>query len=55
MSKDLQAQIKDPEAMQKKQDDFGCETISVWTTGGQISGNITCGKNVGSSLSFTGK
>jgi hypothetical protein len=55
MSKEMQAAIKDPSAMQKKEDDFGCGTINLWIRGGQVSGNITCGKNVGSSLDFTGK
>ncbi len=54
MTKELQAQLKDPAAMQKKQDDFGCETISLWTKAGQVSGNINCGKNVGT-LDFTGR
>lgn len=53
--KEMEAMIKDPAAAQKKQDDFGCGTINLFISKNQISGNITCGKNVGSSLDFTGK
>jgi hypothetical protein len=55
MMKDMEAQIKDPALAQKKQDDFGCGTINVFITRGAVSGNVSCGKNVGSSLNFTGK
>jgi hypothetical protein len=55
MMKEMEAQIKDPAALQKKQDDFGCGTINVGIRAGKVSGSVTCGKNVGSSLSFTGK
>ncbi len=53
--KEMQEQMKDPAAMQRKQDDFGCGTIDLEIRNGQVSGNVTCGKNVGSSLEFTGK
>jgi hypothetical protein len=54
-TKETDAQMKDPAAFQKKQDDFGCGTLNLFISKGQISGNVNCGKNVGSSLSFTGK
>jgi hypothetical protein len=54
-SKETEAQVKDPAAAQKKQDDFGCGTISLSIRNGQASGNVNCGKNVGSSLGVTGK
>ena len=53
--KEMEAQIKDPAVAQKKQDDFGCGTINVWISKGQITGSVSCGRNVGSSLSLTGK
>ncbi|MCX6553092.1 MAG: hypothetical protein NTY02_19175, partial [Acidobacteria bacterium] len=55
MMKEMEAQIKDPTAAQKKQDDFGCGTINLSIRSGAITGNVNCGRNVGSSLSFTGK
>jgi hypothetical protein len=53
--KEVEAQIKDPASAQKKQDDFGCGTINVSITRGQITGSANCGRNVGSSLTLTGK
>lgn len=53
--KEMEAQIKDPAAAQKKQDDFGCGTISLSIHSGQVSGDVSCGKNVGSPLGLTGK
>ncbi|MEI6667074.1 MAG: hypothetical protein WCP29_02880 [Acidobacteriota bacterium] len=54
LGKELQEQNRDPAAAQKKQDDFGCQTISLWITKAKTSGNISCGKNVGT-LDFTVK
>lgn len=55
MIKEMEAGIKDPAALQKKHDDFGCETINLFVKGGAVTGNVSCGKNVGSSLNFTGR
>jgi hypothetical protein len=55
MMKEMQAQAAGPAAMQKKQDDFGCGTIFLNTKStGDVTGNASCGKNVGS-LQLTGK
>ena len=53
--KEMEAMVKDPAAMQKKQDDFGCGSIYLTIRSGQVTGNVNCGKNVGSSLKVTGK
>lgn len=53
--KEVEAQVKDPAAMVKKQDDFGCGTINLSIRRGRVTGNINCGKNVGSSLEVTGR
>ncbi len=56
MMKEMQAQIADPAAMQRKQDDFGCGSIFLYPkAGGITTGSISCGKNVGSSLEVTAK
>jgi hypothetical protein len=51
----MEAQIKDPAAAQKKQDEFGCDTINLTIRAGSVTGSVSCGKNVGSSLRLTGK
>jgi hypothetical protein len=48
VTKELEAQIKDPAAMQRKQDDFGCGSISLEADGANVKGGVSCGKNVGS-------
>lgn len=55
MMKEMEAQIKDPAAAQKKRDDFGCGTINLSIRSGKVSGDVSCGANVGSSLGLTGK
>jgi hypothetical protein len=54
-AKEMEAQIKDPAAAQKKQDEFGCDTINLTIRAGSVTGSVSCGKNVGSSLRLTGK
>ena len=53
LTKEMQAQVADPAAMQRKQDEFGCGTIFLEPKGGTVTGNVSCGKNVGS-LQLTG-
>jgi hypothetical protein len=48
MMKEVQAQMADPAAVQKKQDDFGCSSIYVSQGTAGLRGNVSCGKNVGS-------
>jgi hypothetical protein len=48
MMKEVQSQIADPAAMQKKQDDFGCSSIYLSPGATGLKGNVSCGKNVGS-------
>lgn len=48
MTKEVESQIADPAAQQKKQDDFGCRSIFLARNAtGEMTGNINCGKNVG--------
>jgi hypothetical protein len=51
--KEMEVQVADPASMQKKQDDFGCETISLTVDGARVTGSVSCGKNVGT-LQVTG-
>ena len=54
MLKEQQAAIADPAAMQRKEDEFGCRHMTLKTLAdGAATGNMTCGKNVGS-LKLTG-
>jgi Protein of unknown function (DUF3617) len=32
---------------QKEQDDFGCQSMSLTVSGGEVNGHVQCGKNVG--------
>lgn len=58
MGKLIDAQSKEQSApgwaekQQKEQDDFGCRTISFSFRGGEVNGNVSCGKNVGRSGSI---
>lgn len=46
--------MKDPEAMQRKQDEFGCGALNIYPgTRGKATGSISCGQKVGS-LELTG-
>lgn len=51
--KEMEAATADPAALQKKNDDFGCRTVNLTVADGRVTGNITCGRNVGS-LQLTG-
>lgn len=53
MSKDAEAMVADPAALQRKQDAFGCQYLRLEQAGASVSGNISCGKDVGS-LQVTG-
>jgi hypothetical protein len=53
MTKDMEAQMADPKAFERKRDEFGCETINLFPKGAGLTGNINCGKNLGS-LQVTG-
>jgi hypothetical protein len=48
MINEMMASIKDPAAMQKKQDEFGCHTIrAIPDAAGKVTGTIGCGRLVG--------
>lgn len=47
MGKEAQAMIADPEAAQRKQDAFGCQYVSLDLAAAEVSGSISCGKDVG--------
>lgn len=53
MSKDAEAMMADPAAAQRKQDAFGCHYLRLEQEGTSVSGNISCGKDIGS-LQVTG-
>jgi hypothetical protein len=53
MSKEAEAMVADPAAIQRKQDAFGCQYLRLDQVGASVSGNISCGKDVGS-LQVTG-
>lgn len=48
LTKEMEAMTADPAAMQRKQDEFGCGTLNLSVRAGRVSGNVSCGKNVGS-------
>lgn len=48
MMTEVQAQIANPAALQKKDDDFGCRSIYLSPGPTGLKGNVSCGKNVGS-------
>jgi hypothetical protein len=42
------AAVSDPAAMQRKQDEFGCQTLMLQLApDGSVGGSVPCGKNVG--------
>jgi hypothetical protein len=47
MMAEVMASMKDPAAMQKQQDDFGCRSIRLTRGQGSVTGQVFCGKNVG--------
>lgn len=51
--KEMESMVADPAAAQKKQDAFGCQTISLTVKGPAVTGSISCGKDVGT-LQVTG-
>lgn len=52
--KEQMAAVSDPAAMQRRQDEFGCQTLTLRTDAtGSVSGSLPCGKNVGT-LALTG-
>lgn len=53
MGKEAEAMIADPAAAQRKQDAFGCHYLRLEQAGASVSGNISCGKDIGS-LQVTG-
>lgn len=53
ISKEQEAMSADPAAAQKQQDEFGCGTINLTFAGAAVTGNISCGRAVGS-LEVTG-
>ena len=57
MNAELMALMTDPNAAQKKVDDFGCRMIQFYPDGtGKGTGSLSCGKNVGKEgvVNFTG-
>lgn len=52
-AKEMEAQMADPAAAQRKQDAFGCESIFLTADGPKVTGSISCGKDVGT-LQVTG-
>lgn len=53
MSKEAEAMVADPAAVQRKQAAFGCQYLRLEQSGTSVAGNISCGKDVGS-LQVTG-
>lgn len=53
MTKEAEAMMADPTAAQRKQDAFGCQYVSLTLGAPNVTGHISCGKDVGS-LQVTG-
>lgn len=53
MAKESEAMIADPAAVQRKQDAFGCQHLSLTLGGADVTGSVSCGKDVGR-LELTG-
>ncbi len=47
MMKEVEAQVANPAALQKKQEDFGCGSIHLSQGDAGLRGSVSCGKNVG--------
>jgi hypothetical protein len=54
MVKEMEAQVKDPSAMIRKQEEFGCGTIDLSVGAGRVTGSARCGSKVGT-LRLTGQ
>lgn len=53
MARESEAMIADPAAVQRKQDAFGCQHLSLTLAGANVTGSVSCGKDVGR-LELTG-
>jgi hypothetical protein len=54
MTKEMEAQVKDPSAMIRKQEEFGCGSIDLSVRAGRVTGSVRCGSRVGT-LRLTGQ
>jgi hypothetical protein len=53
MGKEAEAMVADPAAVQRKQDAFGCQHLSLSLASANVTGAVSCGKDVGR-LELTG-
>jgi len=54
MAKEVEAQMKDPAAMLRAEEEFGCGTINLSVSGRQVKGSVACGSRIGT-LRLTGQ
>lgn len=53
LGQEAQAALNDPSVMQRKQDAFGCQHLTLVLASPTVSGTVSCGKDVGR-LTLTG-